>query len=56
MRYKHVAECPTVTATQNIRASETQGKYSGEKVTIVAVSANARQLYSDLSVEAGMDG
>lgn len=45
-----------MTATQNIRASEAQGTYSGEKVKIVAVSANARQLYADLSAEAGMDG
>lgn len=45
-----------LTATQNIRAAEANGKYIGKKVTIVAVSANARQVYADLSAQAGMDG
>lgn len=45
-----------LTATKKIREAEANGVYSGSSVPIVAVSANARQVYADLSTEAGMNG
>lgn len=45
-----------LTATKNIREAEAAGTYTGNAVPIVAVSANARQVYADLSIEAGMNG
>lgn len=45
-----------LTATKHIREAETGGIYAGSPVPIVAVSANARQVYADLSTEAGMNG
>lgn len=45
-----------LTATRKIREAEAAGVYSGTPVPIVAVSANARQVYADLSTEAGMNG
>lgn len=43
-------------ATRNIRLGETNGKYIGRRVPIVAVSANARQVYAERAEDAGMDG
>lgn len=45
-----------MTAAKKIRESEANGSYAGKQVPIVAVSANARQVYADLSTEAGMNG
>lgn len=45
-----------LTATRKIREAEASGVYDGAAVPIVAVSANARQVYADLSTEAGMNG
>ena len=44
-----------LTATREIRAREASGQYTSQRVPIVAVSANARQQYEELSMEAGMD-
>lgn len=44
-----------MTATRELRAREASGHYSSKRVPVVAVSANARQQYEELSVEAGMD-
>ena len=44
-----------IEATREIRSREANGHFTSGRVPIVAVSANARQQYETLSVEAGMD-
>ena len=44
-----------LTATKNIRKLEESGAFGARRLGIDAVSANARDIYAQLSAEAGMD-